>query len=143
MITVDASVWVSAALPDDVHHAVARPWLAAWTQADTVVVPMLVLSEVAGAVARRTANREAGHHIAVELAQAPRIVLVPMNLGLATAAAYYAAELSLRGADAVYVAVARLMGTPLFTWDREQRLRAQGLVDVRRPTLSPPDLPSP
>jgi predicted nucleic acid-binding protein len=39
----------------------------------------------------------------------------------------------LRGADAVYVALARRLGMPLVTWDAEQRERAKPVVRVVTP----------
>jgi predicted nucleic acid-binding protein len=44
-----------------------------------------------------------------------------------------AAARSLRGADAVYVALADLLDLPLVTWDREQRERAGRRVRVITP----------
>jgi predicted nucleic acid-binding protein len=48
-------------------------------------------------------------------------------------AASLAADVRLRGGDAVYVAAARRLDLPLITWDSEQRQRAAGLVVVRAP----------
>ena len=48
-------------------------------------------------------------------------------------AAEVAADLRLRGADAVYVAAARLLRVPLVTWDREQQQRAGAVVVVQMP----------
>ena len=44
-----------------------------------------------------------------------------------------AANLQLRGADAVYVAVAHSMGIPLVTWDQELRVRSSGFIEVLQP----------
>lgn len=49
------------------------------------------------------------------------------------AAAAIAARQFLRGADAVYAALARRLGTPLVTWDKELLERAAAVV----PTLTP------
>ena len=43
-----------------------------------------------------------------------------------------AMELQLRGTDAVYVAVAHMLGLPLLTWDREQIERGGQRIDARR-----------
>jgi predicted nucleic acid-binding protein len=55
---------------------------------------------------------------------------VPVDHGLADAAAALAARLRLRGADATYVAVASRLGVPLVTWDDKQRQRAASLVTI-------------
>jgi predicted nucleic acid-binding protein len=52
---------------------------------------------------------------------------------LAREAAELAARLRLRGADAVYVAVARKLDLPLVTWDAEQRERGGAAIVVRTP----------
>ena len=48
-------------------------------------------------------------------------------------AAEIATHLKLRGADAVYVAVAERLKLPLVTWDGEQRSRASVLVSTSVP----------
>ncbi len=52
---------------------------------------------------------------------------------LAQEAARLAADLRLRGADAVYVSVAALHGLPVFTWDMEMIRRAPLSVRVQTP----------
>ena len=44
-----------------------------------------------------------------------------------------AIELQLRGADAIYVALAAQIGIPLITWDREQFERGAQRVITRQP----------
>ncbi|MBI2940706.1 MAG: hypothetical protein HYY04_09750 [Chloroflexi bacterium] len=48
-------------------------------------------------------------------------------------AAGLAATLRLRGADAIYVALADRLKLPLVTWDQEQLTRARPLVATRTP----------
>ncbi|MEA2530271.1 MAG: hypothetical protein QOG89_1915 [Thermomicrobiales bacterium] len=56
---VDASVWISALLPQDVHHSVSRTWRRARiADGGTFTLPWLILPEVAGAVARRTGQHD-------------------------------------------------------------------------------------
>jgi predicted nucleic acid-binding protein len=52
---------------------------------------------------------------------------------LARSAAEAAADHLLRGADALYAAMAHLLGLPLITLDAELRRRAAGLVRVVAP----------
>ncbi|MBN1628847.1 MAG: PIN domain-containing protein [Thermoleophilia bacterium] len=58
----------------------------------------------------------------------PNVNLVPIDRRPATEAANLAAECGMRGADAVYVAVARLFDTMLVTLDRQQRERCPSTV---------------
>ena len=52
---------------------------------------------------------------------------------VARAAATLAGQLRVRGADAVYLAVAAALRLPLVTWDAEQRERAGGFIEVLVP----------
>ena len=48
-----------------------------------------------------------------------------------------AAQYLIRGADAVYVALAAELDVPLVTWDHELLTRASVVVDVRTPDQIP------
>jgi predicted nucleic acid-binding protein len=53
LIIIDASVWVSYFLPDDVNHAASISWLAPEIANNTPLIgPTFLLSEVGGPVAR-------------------------------------------------------------------------------------------
>ena len=94
---------------------------------------MLVLAEVAGAVARRTGLSELGTRAVTLVRHLPDARLVPVDAELAQLGARVAAQLRLRGADALYVALARRLGAPLVTWDQEQLERGRQLVTVLNP----------
>ena len=59
-----------------------------------------------------------------------------MDRELAQSAARHAADLPLKGADAIYVALAQYLGIPLVTWDKEHLNRAGALIDVRVPVVA-------
>ncbi len=133
MRVVDASVWVSRLVPQDVHHPASRRWLE--THADLLIAPILLLAEVAGAIARRAGSPELGRQAMESLAQLPNLRLVPLDPRLGLETARLAADLQLRGADAAYVAVAHHLHIPLVTWDQEQADRAGSLIAVYTPDL--------
>jgi predicted nucleic acid-binding protein len=62
-------------------------------------------------------------------------------IALAQLSAEIAADYALRGADAVYVAVARRYNCTLVSLDREQRERAAALVQTRTPADALAELP--
>jgi predicted nucleic acid-binding protein len=131
---IDASVWISRLIPEDVHHAASVRWLDRHVAAGGgLIVPVLLLSEAAGGVARRTDNATLGNQAVTDLLDLPTVYIVTMDQSLAMRAARLAAEVRLRGADAVYVAVAASLHVPLITWDREQLARAVGRIAVRTP----------
>lgn len=131
---MDASVWVSALVPPDINHIASHLWLGQYlADGGGIVIPALLLPEVAGAISRRTGQPDLGHRAANAVLRIPGLRLVPVDARLAGEAAELAADLRLRGADAVYVALAHYLGIPLITWDVEQQARARAVVIVRTP----------
>ena len=65
----------------------------------------------------------------------PAVSLVSVDQPLASLAARHATSLALKGADAIYTALAEHMGLPLVTWDNEQLTRAAGRIQVRQPAI--------
>ena len=134
MSVVDASVWVSVFLTQDVHHRAARRWLDdRLASGETIVSPVLLLSEVGGAISRQTKSPETAARALKVIGGIPGLRLVPVDHRLGRAAADLAVQLRLRGADAVYVAVAAHLKIPLVTLDAEQKERARELIEVRMP----------
>ena len=133
-MVVDASVLVSRLVPHDVHHQASDRWLARHIDAGgLIIVPGLLLPEVAGAVARRTGDARLARRATTAILGLPSLRVVPLDEPLARAAARLAGTLGLRGADAVYVATAAELRWPLVTWDLEQRDRASQVVEVLVP----------
>jgi predicted nucleic acid-binding protein len=133
-MVVDASVIVSRLVPHDVHHEASRRWLTRHVaDGGLVIAPALLLPEVAGAVARRTGEPRLARRAADAVLHLPALRLVPVDDVLAGSAARFAAQLRLRGADAVYIAAAARLRLPLVTWDLEQRDRAARLIEVLIP----------
>jgi predicted nucleic acid-binding protein len=135
MFTVDTSVHVNALNPSEegsgdsqafLEQVHKRPW--------PVFSPTLLLVEIATAVAR--AKDDAGQGIAVGQAVRglPGQVWVPLDVQLADDAAQLGAEYRLRGADAVYAAVARQCRTTLVTRDRQQLERLSPVLVVLSPS---------
>ena len=130
-MVVDASVVVSRLVPDDVHHETSRRWLMQHVaDGGLLISPTLLLAEVAGAVARRTGKPRLGRRALAAVLRLPALRLVPVDEVLAHAAANLAGQFRVRGADAVYIAAAAVLGVPLATWDLEQRERAAHIVEV-------------
>jgi len=131
---VDASVWVSRLVEGDVQHEASRLWLAELVEeGTTIAAPALLLPEVAGAIARRIGRPQLAMQALSLLQRLPNMRLVPIEAELAQLAGRFAADLGLRGADAVYVSLAHRLGVPLVTWDKEQRERSTASIDVVTP----------
>jgi predicted nucleic acid-binding protein len=133
-VVIDASVWVSRELPRDANHPTAVAWLNEHLpHAAVIAVPAIALAEVAGAIARRSGQAAEGRR-ALELIEAvPRLQVVAIDGPLGRQAAQVAADHRLRGADALYVAVAARLGVPLVTFDDELAARGAAIVEIIRP----------
>ena len=135
MIVVDASVWVSTAVPSDAFERMSSTWLArAVLAGEELAGPTLVLAEVAGAVSRKLGDVARADLAVRRLTATPNLTLLPVDDDLAREAARLAADLGLRGADATYAAVARRLGCPLVTWDAELIRKTRGTIAARQPT---------
>ena len=133
-MVLDANVWVSLLLDEDAHHALSDAWFRGMEETRQLFFgPYLLLPEVCGAISRRTGDSQAAEQIMRRLAHLSVLQLLPLDRGLAIRAARLAAELRLRGADAVYVATAQALGVPLVTWDGELLERTAPAVEVRKP----------
>ncbi|MFZ4536302.1 type II toxin-antitoxin system VapC family toxin [Propionivibrio sp.] len=134
-MVIDASVWVAAFLARDAHHLDAAVLLRRLVEEGiTVTTPLLALSEVAGAIARQTDDSGLAEKITAFLHIQPWIQFVPLTDDLAMEAATSAAQQRLRGADAVYVALAAQRTLTLVTLDREMLERTKEVVTSVTPT---------
>jgi predicted nucleic acid-binding protein len=134
MYTIDASVWINSSDTVEPGHDVSRQLLQELAARGLqLVLPTLVLPEVAGSVARTRNDTARGQSFAQGIAALPQLTLVPVDDALATEALALAATNRLRGADAVYAAVALRHGTTLVSLDREHLTRLSGILPVLTP----------
>lgn len=132
---VDASVWVSRFVNQDPHHVDSYGWLERHLKEGGIVVaPAILLSEVAGPVARQTGDSALAHGVYKGMLRLRGLRIVPIDRRLGGSAAALAADLMLRGADAIYVALALRLSLPLITLDEQQRSRGSAAVTVATPT---------
>lgn len=135
MYVVDANVWVSMFLEDEPRSQESYHFIRG---VSFVFVPELVLPEVAGAIGRQRLPTRGLEAMSTLLSFAD-VAFFPVDRALAHASALLAATLGLRGADAVYVALAEARQVPLVTWDSDLLKRAAPAVTVLTPAqvLSP------
>ncbi len=136
-MVIDASVWVSFYLPQDVNHQATVPFIRQAIQNRVpVFAPGLVLVEVGAALARRVGQDDARRAVA-QLRRLPYLRLASLDtLGVARATRA-AIDCRLRGADAVYVALAQRLALPLVSWDGEHHTRAGLYITVYTPATAP------
>jgi predicted nucleic acid-binding protein len=132
--TIDASVFVNAFNPHEKGHAESLAILAAIQErGDPAIVPTLLLPEIAAAVARASDDSAGALDFANATAGLSHLTLVTLTPTMARQAAELAATHRLRGADSLYVAVARRYGTTLVSRDEEQRSRGSAIVRCQTP----------
>ncbi|MEO6564358.1 MAG: type II toxin-antitoxin system VapC family toxin [Nitrosospira sp.] len=133
-MVIDASVWVAALLTNDVHHGASAALLRALVlRKQQAATPVLAWPEIAGAIARRTGGGEWAKAAIAFLNRQAWLEYVSLDEALARRAIAIAIAQHLRGADAVYVALASQRDGMLITLDREMLERAPAPVTVRTP----------
>lgn len=132
--TLDASIFLSAFHSRDPQHDVSRRLLS-WlrTGAAPIIVPTLLLPEVAAVLAQGRRDTDLVRHFTDALSRLPHLTLVPLDEVLAHRAAGAAVEFGLRGSDAVYAGVALRFGSRLVTLDPEQHERLSPFMPIRFP----------
>ena len=132
--TLDASVVMNTFNPAEAGHAISlQLQTAIQSQAIEVIVPTLLLTEVAATIGRVLGDAPGARDFAMHLSRLPYLRFASLTRPLALEAANLAADYRLRGADAVYVAVARQFGTTLVTLDDQQRTRAAASISTCTP----------
>jgi predicted nucleic acid-binding protein len=131
MAVIDASVWVAFFLESDLHHGRARELVRSLfqNQNETVRIPTLALVEIAGTLSRVTRSPILANK-SVHIVEALGAEVFDLDEPLAKLATELASQLGIKGADAVYVALARDLADSLVTFDKQQSERAAKIVDV-------------
>lgn len=129
MVTVDASVWVAAAVPTETFHVASRTFLRmAAQQRRTFYLPAFAWLEITCALARRYQDGQAGRELAAGVLALPQIQSSPLDAGLLAQATQLGPRLLLRSGDALYAAVAELYAAQLISWDQELQRRAGAMT---------------
>jgi predicted nucleic acid-binding protein len=124
-LTLDANIWLAASDPREPYFDDAvRLFVTIARNRTDIVCPTLVVVETACSAARKARNADAGTAMEKVVLATPRLHLMVLDEALAGTAASLGGSLRLRGADAVYAAVAARAGSTLITLDRELRERA-------------------
>lgn len=134
MFTLDASVHINAINATEPGTVASQACLQRLVeQQQTVISPTLLLVELAAAVARSLDDTALALGLTQAVRALPGQIWVALDDDLAAEAAQLGAEARLRGADAVYAAVARHFGTTLITRDRQQLERLHDLLPLLTP----------
>lgn len=133
-VTIDASVFVSAFTPSEEEHQACKAFMREVRESSApIIIPTLVIPEIAAAIGRGQGKPDLGYSFAIEVSQFPNVTLVDLDESLAETAANLAAHYRLRGSDAVYAAIATRFATELVSLDKEHLERVKKVVTVRKP----------
>jgi len=127
-------VFLNAFNPAEAGHGESNRLLTR-LQADSIpiIVPTLVLPEVAATISRVRNDVTLAQGFAMQVSRLPNLMLISLDTPLAQQAVEAAAQSRLRGSDAVYAAVAMRFGTVLVTLDKEQHDRLTKVLTVYYP----------
>ncbi len=141
-IVIDASVFVAAAVSEEVDHGEAFSLLSRLPELNfSLHVPTLAILEVSAALARRTARPSAGRVAGERILEMPGITIHQLTYEQMTAGLRLLAHAPLRGADLVYATLAQFTDSVLVTLDREMLKAAAKAIVVRRPRDLAPGKP--
>jgi predicted nucleic acid-binding protein len=133
-VVIDASVWASSLLHNDSNYQAAHGWISNHIgKGGYFVSPLLLVIEISATVSRVTQDARSGRAAATQLYSFSLMRLVPLDQLLLDEAVDLAAHFYLRGADALYVAVAKQLSIPLVTFDAEQLTRPASIITTIRP----------
>ena len=134
MIVIDTSAWIAGLVGGDIHHSDTIRFLHLMeSRLIRFAVPAHFLAEIAGVLARTGEPDEIIEREIRSIETTRRFQIVPVTVGLGLLAAEIARVANIRGADAVFVALARGLDIPLITWDKQQRERGDAFCRTMTP----------
>ena len=135
LITIDSSVFVSAARPSETGYRESTAFFE-WAKRarPRLFLPTLVMVETTAALSRTGSEEGIAQRYGLAVGQLPNTVLIALDEELARQAAVLGAQHKLRGADAVYLATASLFAAELVTLDKEQLDRGAKIVQTLTPS---------
>jgi predicted nucleic acid-binding protein len=133
-VTIDASVFVNAFSPTEAGSDKSLKIISHLKENSIpIIVPVLVLPEIAAAIARKQGNSAFALQLVKEIKSLPGITFIDVDESITNLATDIAANNRLRGSDAIYAAVTLRFGTELITLDKEQLDRLPKVLSVRAP----------
>jgi predicted nucleic acid-binding protein len=134
LLTIDASVFVASYRTQEPSCAISRELLRLVREADAPLIePAILPVEIAAALTRVGENPAWASEYAESVMALPYLSLLPLDERMIQRALAVAVQCRLRGADALYIAVAIHYGAHLATLDREQLRRAPVTVHACKP----------
>lgn len=136
MATLDSSVLISLFNAQDRQHAQTAAWFReAVADGEPLRAPVTAIAEVSAAISIGTGDKQLARDVETHIRHSPLFEFLPVAMPLAERAATIAAEHQVRGADAIYFAVAETLGDRLITLNPRQLQRNGAIVEAIRPRI--------
>jgi len=137
-VVVDASVWVRALMPQEEHHESSKRFLQRTIRRGVMIhAPVLVPIEVGASIIRRTHDHTRARQVVRDMLAMPLMTVYPVDTPLMLRSIRLAFTCKLRGADAIYAALADALQMPLVSWDGEHLQRASTHIAVYTTDTAP------
>ncbi|MBI3051839.1 type II toxin-antitoxin system VapC family toxin [Candidatus Woesearchaeota archaeon] len=134
MYCLDASVITNSVIEREEYHKDSKALLLKIRNENIpVVLPEIIVPEVASALSRGTGNAKLSLQFAAEIRKIPNFVFIPIDAEISNLAAKIAAENQMRGADSIYTAIALVFNVRLVTLDTEQLKKSKSSVNSATP----------
>jgi len=134
MYCIDASVIANSIIKEEEHHEYSvKLLLKIKNENIPVVVPEILIPEVASALSRGTQNSRLSLEFVMGLRKIPNFIFVPIDAEISDLAARFSAEGQLRASDAIYVSVASIFNVKLITLDVKQKEKANEFIKALTP----------
>nr|WP_321498099.1 type II toxin-antitoxin system VapC family toxin [uncultured Methanolobus sp.] len=130
-LCIDSSVIVAALRRQEKNHSSALELLRKIKDQEHVAIePYTVLVEITAAIRRRTGSKELATRVKNDLIALGSFRFVDLDTVSSSSAAEIAADIGVRGMDAIVIQVAKEFGIPLVTLDVEIIEKAKGIVEI-------------
>jgi predicted nucleic acid-binding protein len=121
MVVIDASVWVALFRENDKFSEQAGNIIRTLAlEQEKICISAIAFAEVAGVMKRITKNRNTAIEAVFNMKEMDPLVVVNF-VELEPLATEIAFDYGVRGADAYYLAVAKLTKSKLYTFDQQQK----------------------
>lgn len=134
MYCIDASVIVNSQLEREPHHNQSKAFLIMVEEKNLrVFLPEIVIPEITSGILRATMDEDFAFQFVNNLRSISNFLFVPVDSKLANLASWIICKTGLKGADAIYIALAFNYNLELISLDNDQLEKGKKLIRVQRP----------
>lgn len=135
MYVIDASIFLSGFFDYEPYHKESERCLEYFKENSSIslFLPELVIPEVGCVIARIIKNPKLAIEFATSLREFVNFKFIPIDSYIADLSLKIGSVLSLRGTDAIYIAIAQNFNSTLISLDKEHLKKAKKLIKVIHP----------